>query len=253
MKTRILAAAVALAACGTASADEWKWSITPYLWATDVGFDVSVRDHQLVDKTIPFEDLLQDLEAVAQVRADVMHGEHGFAIDLFDVELAHDSGRMPLPDGSGAELAVDAEIGMTILDLAGVYDPQGDGQGLSFLYGARLISQREDISARIHNGTETGPEASYDADDTLVDALVGMRYAGSLPGRWSYEIAADVSTGDTQLTWSLSPVIGYSFGERQQYRLTAGYRHMVIDFDTQPTVDMDMTLSGFLVGFRFAF
>jgi hypothetical protein len=253
MKNRILAAAVALAACGTASADEWKWSVTPYLWATDVGIDVTVRDQQLVDKTIPFEDLLEDLKTGTLFRADAMHGEHGIALDLFNVVIADDSGRVPLPGGSGAELSLDAEVGMTIFDLTGVYDPQGDGKGLSFQYGTRIINQREDIAADLTGGNVAGRSAKYDASNTYVDALFGARYAGNLPGRWSYEIAADLSTGGTDLTWSVSPSIGYTFGKQQQYRMTAGYRRMVVDFDTQPTVDLDMTLSGYLIGFRFAF
>lgn len=252
MKTRMLATLVALAASGSAAAEEWNFSVTPYVWATDVGMDVSVRDRTLVDATIPFEDLLEDLESAAILRADAMRGAHGIAVDLFDVTVADNGARLPLPDGSGTTLAVDAEIGMTLLDVAGVYDPRGDGQGLAFLYGARLVGQSEDVTATLEGG-EPGNERRYEADDTFVDALVGLRYAGTLPGRWSYEVAADLSTGGTELTWSVNPSIGYDFGANGRYRLTAGYRYLAVDFDTKPGVDMDMTLEGFLVGFRYAF
>jgi hypothetical protein len=251
MKTRLLSALIALAASGPAAAEEWNFSVTPYLWATDVGVDVAVRDRTLVNTTIPFNDLLEDLQSAAILRADAMRGAHGIAIDLFDVTVADDGARMPLPDGSGAELALDAEIGMTLLDVTGVYDPAGDGQGLAFRYGVRFVGQSEDIAATIEG--VPGATRHFVADDTYVDALVGFRYAGELPGRWSYELAADVSTGGTDLTWSLNPSIGYRFGADGQYRLLAGYRYLAVDFDTEPGVDMDMTLSGFLVGFRFAF
>jgi hypothetical protein len=249
----VIAAAVALTLSAVASADEWKMSVTPYLWATDVGIDLTVKDLELVDETIPFEDLLEDLETVAQVRFEAVRGKHGLAIDLFDVNLADDNDRVPLSDGSGGELVLDTQIGMTILDVAGVYDPEGDGNGLAFIYGARVINQREEIDAEIELGGEGGGTTSYNADDTFVDGLIGALYVKQLPGRFSYEMAADVSTGDTQLTWSVAPTFGYTFGARDQYRLTAGYRKMVVDFNTAESVDMDMTLSGFLVGFRFAF
>ncbi len=252
MKTRTLAAAIALAACGTAHADEWRWSVTPYLWATDVGIDVALRDRTLVDATIPFEDLLEDLDSAALVRVEAMRGEHGLALDLFDVGL-EDAARRPLPDGSGAELSLDAGIGMTLFDLAGVYDPEGDGEGLAFLYGARLLNQREDITAELDAGGEPAESRRFESDDTYVDGLLGLRYAGTLPGRWDYEVAADVSAGGTELTWSVAPAIGYAFGAHEQYRVTAGYRHLAIDLDSGPAVDLDMTLSGFLVGFRFSF
>jgi hypothetical protein len=124
---------------------------------------------------------------------------------------------------------------------------------VSLLYGMRVINQRNEMEATLIAGGEAAAMAAYEMDDTLTDALVGLRYAGDLPGRWSYEITADVSTGDTQLTWSVAPAIGYSFGDRDQFRLTAGYRHMTVDFDTRDPVDMDMSLSGLLVGFRYQF
>ncbi len=58
MNRRLIAALIALAASGPAAAEEWDFSVTPYVWATDVGMNVSVRDRTLVDATIPFEDLL---------------------------------------------------------------------------------------------------------------------------------------------------------------------------------------------------
>lgn len=252
MNTKLLAAAVALAVSGAASAEEWRWSVTPYVWATDIGIDGSVSD-RAVDATIPFKDLLEDLETVAQVRVEAMHGEHGIALDLFDVTLATENDRLPLPGGSGGDLVLDTQTGMTILDLTGVYDPKADGAGFSFLYGARVINQRSDIAGAIDIGGQAGPSFAYDSNDTFVDALVGVRRVGDLPGRFSYTLAADVSTGGTKLTWSVGPSIGYSFGDGGKYQITAGYRRMVMDFEATDAVDMDMTVSGVLVGFRFAF
>jgi putative intracellular protease/amidase len=80
-----------------------------------------------------------------------------------------------------------------------------------------------------------------------------VRYAGRWSERWSSELAADVSTGGTDLTWSIGPAVAYTFGASDQYTLSAGYRRMVIEFDTDEPVDFDMSLSGVLVGFRLAF
>jgi len=258
MHNRILAAAI-LAATASApavaddTAGEWKMSVTPYLWATDVGFDVSYADRDVVDVTLPFEDLLEDLETVAQIRFEATRGQHGVAIDLFDVTLADDGASVAIPDESGDSLLLDTESGMTILDLTGIYNPKADGTGVSFLYGMRVINQRNEIGATLVSGGEASASASYDMDDTFTDALVGLRYGGNLPKDWSYEITADVSTGDTELTWSVAPAIGYTFGAKDQFRVTAGYRHLLVDFETQDPVDMDMSLSGLLIGFRYQF
>jgi hypothetical protein len=254
MHSRTLAAAViALAASAPAGADDWKMSVTPYLWATDVGVDVSYADRELLDVTVPFEDLVEDIETVAQVRFEAMRGRHGVAIDLFDVTLADEQAGIEVPDGSGNSLRLDSESGMTILDATGIYNPAGDGTGVSLLYGMRVINQRSEMEATLVAGGEAAATAAYDMDDTLTDALVGLRYAVDMPGNWSYEVTADVSTGDTELTWSIAPAIGFTFGSRDQYRLTAGYRHLAVDFDTRDPVDMDMSLSGLLIGFRYQF
>ena len=254
MKTRILTAAIlAVTASAPASADDWKMSVTPYLWATDLGIDISYADTDLVDVTLPFEDLLDDLETVAQVRFEAMRGQHGIAIDLFDVTLADEGATVGIPDGSGDSLVLDSETGMTILDLTGIYNPKADGTGVSLLYGMRVINQRNEIGATLVSGGEVAATAAYDMDDTFKDALIGLRYGGNLPKNWSYEITADVSTGDTELTWSVAPAIGYTFGDQDQFRVTAGYRHMLIDFETQDPLDMDMSLSGLLIGFRYQF
>lgn len=252
MHRRILTAAMALAACSPAHADDWQLSVTPYVWTTDVGLGVTLNDRTLVDTTIPFDDLLADLESSVMIRAEAMRGAHGIAADLFDVRLA-DSGIAALPDRYGDEFEIDARIGMTIFDLAGVYAPGVAGDGLALLYGTRLINQRENLDASILQAGEPGTTFGIDADDTYMDVLLGLRYSGRFGGRWSYELAADVSSGDTQLTWSVTPSVGYRFGERGRYRLSAGYRHMVIDFESGPVLDTDMTLTGTLIGFRFDF
>jgi hypothetical protein len=253
MKTRMIVAAIALAASGSAAADEWKYSVTPYVWATDVGIGVALRDRSLVDETIPFEDLLKDLESAAMLRAEATRGAHGMAIDLFDVTLADDTGRVAMPGSSGAEVALDAEIGLSLFDVEGIYDPRGDGQGFALLYGARIIEQREDVTAQLFAGDDLVASARKVADERYIDALVGLRYSGELGTRWGYELTADVSSGGTQMTWSASPSLYYRFGEQQQYRLTAGYRHLSVDYDTDPGIDSDMTMSGLLVGVRFDF
>jgi hypothetical protein len=253
MKAGILVAAAALTACTAAQAEGWQWSVTPYLWATDTGVDVRVRDTTLVDTTIPFEDLLKDIKAVAQFRAEAMHGAHGLALDLFNVALSPETATVNVPGDSGAQATIDADIGMTIFDLTGVYDPRGDGKGLRFSYGARLISQREELDASLSMGGNAGPAAHYEADDTYLNALVGVRYTKQISARWSYTLNADIGTGGTDLTWSVGPYVGYSFGDEGQYRLIGGYRHLVVDFKDEAETDMELTLSGFLVGFRIAF
>ena len=247
-----VAAAAASMAGGNASAEEWQWAATPYVWATALGVGLSVADKELLDTEIAFDDLVEKLDGAAMVRVEGMRGKHGMAFDLFNVELA-DSVTAALPGDAGAGFALDSAIGLTILDAAGVYNPRGDGKGFSLVYGARVIEQRNDIDLALDHDGMTRASKSLDATDRFVDGLVGFRYVRQLPHNFSYGFAADISTGETKLTWSAGPAIGYTFGDHEQYRVTAGYRRMDIDFETAEPVDTEMSMDGLLLGFRLDF
>lgn len=247
----IVSAAVLLAAPGLAQASEWKWSVTPYAWATDVGVEVAVEDRQVVDETIPVADLIEDLETIAQVRVEAQKGAHGLYLDLFDVSLADDAARVALPGGGSATLS--PKMGMTIAELGGFFDPRGDQQGFQLLYGARILNERAEIDAVFEPANLPASDRRYDIHDTMVDAMVGIRYSHRFGSRWSVEARGDVSKGGTDLTWSASPAIGYTFGETGRYTLTAGYRRMEVDFAADGKVEAGMTLSGFIAGLRIGF
>jgi hypothetical protein len=256
LRARALSLAVATAtaamASGTAAAEEWQWSVTPYAWATDLALNLTVADRSLVDAEIPFEDLVDTIEGAALVRVAGMRGEHGMSFDIFNVELA-DAGAVELPGQLGGTLLLDAAIRLTILDATGVYDRDGDGAGFALIYGARVIEQRNEIETALALDGVTLEPRYVESTETLVDALVGFRYTRELPHNLRYQLAVDVSGGDTEYTWSAGPTIGYSFGDRNRYDVMAGYRHMVVDYDTAEKVDSDMSMSGPFFGFRINF
>lgn len=245
-------AALLVAGCSAAGAADWKWSITPYAWATAVGVDVAIDDRTVVDEEISVEELMEDLDTIAQVRLEARKGAHGLFLDLFDVTLSDEAAEVALPGSSGSAL-VAPEMGMTIAELGGLFDLQGDGQGLQLLYGARLLNERAEIDATFHLADGSTLVRVYEVDDTLVDALVGVRYVQRVSQRWSLETRADLSAGGTELTWSAGPTVGYTFGQTSRYTATAGYRRMVVELDTDESVAAEMTLSGFRVGLRIDF
>ena len=251
--TLSLAVAAATAAmAGSASAEEWQWAVTPYVWTTDLGMSFSVADHELVDAEIAFDDLIEKVDGAAMVRVEGMRGQHGMSFDLFNVELV-DTLATSLLNTPSTALNLDLGIGLTILDAAGVYDLNGADEGFKVIYGARVIEMRNDIDAIVSAGGFAVGTSSFDTTDRFVDGLVGFRFARELPHNLSYEVHVDVSTGDTELTWSAGPTVRYRFGDGHQYEVTAGYRMMDIDFETADPVEADMSMSGLSVGFRINF
>src|SRR5262249_24347081 len=157
-----------------------------------------------------------------------------------------------LPQGAGtADVATDG--GMTLIDVAGIYDPHGDHQGIAFLYGARIIDERATVDADVTTPAGTAPSQHFEGDETFVDGLVGARMTQRISNRWSVQLQADVSTGDTDLTWSAAPSVRYALAKSGRYSLNAGYRHLHIDFDEAKSLDSKMTLSGPVLGFNASF
>jgi hypothetical protein len=235
-----------------AAADDWKVTVTPYAWATDVGIDVKVDDRQVIDQEIAVEDLVEDLDTTFQGRLEAQKGAHGLFVDVFDVNLSDDPKTVGLPMGAG-QATLSPEMGMTILDLGGFYDPQGDHRGLQLLYGVRLLNQRATLGVEVHRADGVTVARELEVDETLVDALVGLRFLRPLGNRFSLETSVDVSHGGTDLTWSAGSTFGYRFGHGDKYTAILGYRRLVVDFDDSDGVDATMTLSGPLAGLRITF
>jgi hypothetical protein len=248
-----IAAALLLGGAAEAGASDWKWSVTPYVWATDMGVDVSIDDRKVVDEKIAFNDLLEDVDAVAQVHVEAQRGAHGVMFDLFDVRLSEDDNRVALPVPPGGEAVLSSESGMTVLEVGGIYDPHGDQQGFAFLYGTRILQQRAEIDARFELAPGTSIARGYETKDTLYDGLVGVRYTRRFSPRWIYQMRVDASTGGTELTWSAGSTLAYALGKNGRYAVLAGYRRMVVDFKADGSLDADMTLSGFVTGLRTSF
>lgn len=223
-----------------------QWTLTPYIWATDLGIDVSMYDRTVVDQTIGFTELVDDLDMAFQLRVEGRFAHLGVMADVFDVRMSASESRIGLPNGAAATL--DWKVRMTLLDVGGLYDPSVGRDGLTLFYGARILLQSAELDALMPVDSSTVTTVESDQTDAFVDALVGWRYTHVFAGWWMIETQGDVSTGGTKVTWSAGGRIARSFGER--YTLSAGYRHMSIEFEDEPPAQIGMALSGLTLGFQ---
>lgn len=248
-----LALCVFVVAGAPAYADDWQWTLTPYIWAADLGVDVTIRDTQVVDTEIAFDDLLENIEIAAQVHVEAHKGAHGVLFDIFYVALADEQTRPLVPNLPATDARFDSELTMSIVDLAGTYDPAGDEEGVSFKYGVRILDTSFDIDTTFTLGSGAEASRTFSSDDTLVDGLVGIRYRHALTPRLNLLLGADFSTGDTEATWSAGGYLGWALGDSGRYALNLGYRYMDIEFDTGDFVDAHQVLSGVGVGLAISF
>jgi len=244
-------AILALAAAPPAEASDWRFTITPYAWATDVGVKSRLDGREVVDQTIQVGDLIDDLDATVQLRLEAQHRKLGLSVDVFDVDLSDEKVGVALPSGGQGDF--DSKIGMTILDAAGLYNPAGNGFGPSLLYGVRVLDESATVDASLMPAPGMAVPQSYHGAETLVDALLGFRFVMPLSRHFAWQVRADVSTGETDYTWSVGPSLSYAFGKTGRHGLSIGYRYMDVDFEDTNGMDTDMTLSGVVLGLRSSF
>jgi hypothetical protein len=239
-----------------ARAQEWQWSVTPYMWASEVGVDASINDHEVLEREADLADVLDSLDFMVQVHFEGQKGRHGLLLDLIYNDLGDDDRRFPLNESNGGEVVVKGDLEMTILEAGGIFNPRGDGGGFAFLYGARVIDLDEELDARYELGDGSTPGRRYSASTTLLDGMVGARYVGQLSERWSFHLRADASAGGSELTWNAWTGVGYAFGAAKQHAFLAGYRYMEIEFeedDARAELELQNKLGGFIAGVKFGF
>lgn len=242
-------ASLAILSVANATAGELHYAFTPYAWATDLKIQADMDGRQIVDEKIPVGDLVKQIDMIFQGRFDVQYRTLALSADVFDVTMSDDVSGVALPQGAGTA-AFTPEMRMTIFDLAAGYSPRMRRRSVTALAGMRLVYERADVDATfLLDGGPTVNE-SYEGHETLVDALVGVRYVQPLTPHWLVQTQLDASTGGTRYTWSASPTVAYVFDAARRYTLGLGYRHMQIDFEESDGIDSKMSLSGPVLSFR---
>ncbi len=241
----------------TANAEEWEWSVTPYLFMSQVSADVSVNDREFLDETVDLSELVDRLDFVFQINLQGQRGRHGFLLDFTYYDFDDDDKRYPLRGPGGSDIVATSDFELILFDAAGIYNPRGHGEGFSLIYGLRILDADQSTDIRIQ--TPGGEETDYrrfEPSGTNYDALVGLRYMGRFAENWRYHIKADGSTGGTEYTWSGQAGLGYAFGQEDRYTLFAGYRYLQIELEEdfeRAELKTKLALYGPYLGFKFGF
>ena len=190
-KNSLFALAILLLSFGIISAaaaqdsDKLVWSVTPYLWASGTSLDISVQDSGIGGGTeIPFDDLLDVLDAAFQIHVEAGNGNWSGFGDLTYIETS-DTVNRPL-------LVIDSSNKQTVLDAVIAYWPNGVGSQLNVFGGLRYSG----FDDRYRFSLGTDPLVEQRSTKDYYDALLGLRYRFDLSERWALLTRGDVSFGD---------------------------------------------------------
>ncbi|MCK5376255.1 MAG: hypothetical protein KAJ97_04175 [Acidobacteria bacterium] len=224
------------------AAGGWNWSITPYIWASDISEDLILHGEVVGGGDTEFKDLLEVVDTSLQLHFEGIRDRWGLFADLTYIDLS---------DSETGELEIlrfDVEITETLFEAGALYRPGGQSGKLDLLFGARLLTVDEVY--RLQLGELDPIESSI--DESYVDALIGARYHIPLSQRWVISLRGDLSLGGTDLMWTAQGMVGWRFGAKRNSAVFLGYRYRDMKY-SKADFEVEKTLSGPGLGVKIGF
>ena len=138
-KTALAALLVMLSVPGVAAAQQpGQWLVAPYLWASDVGWDLSARG----DGTVAFSDLVDKIDGAGLIRVEYTRNKIGFTFDYVGMSLS-DGRRFSTPGPLPVDINLRADLDMTVFESGVFYRPSATDQGVDIIGGIRYTDAVE--------------------------------------------------------------------------------------------------------------
>ena len=225
----------------TAAAEPLRWSVTPYVWATDTTVDFTADGTPIGGAKVTFSDLVDQTDTSFQIHVEAGRGRFSGFTDLTYLDTSDG-----LDVGGGVRIETDSE--QVIMDLALAFWPGGEEKGLSFIGGVRYTGLDDKHQFKLMGA----PVGTLRSDRSFTDLLLGVRYVYPFGGHWSLGTRGDVSFGDSEGTFQLQATLRYAVGKKRTHGILFGYRYKEAEFEDGGLVE-DYEYKGALAAFNFRF
>lgn len=229
-----------LAQQSTESGSGWKSSFVIYLLAPTIEGKVGIGPINS-DIDIDSGTVFDTLEGALLATYTVEKGNWGALFDLIYMDLSEDV--------TGSRIPLTGEIGLT-QTIFGAYGAYRLNDNFQLLFGGRY----NDLSNKFR--LNLPDPVKFKVDESWIDPLIGLRFAGSINDRWSYGVMGDIGCFGvaSDFTWQLTGTFSVRMTERSMF--TFGYRYIGIDYEDGQGLHyfkFDVSEHGPALGFRFAF
>jgi len=251
-----------------ASADQWKFSITPYLWLPNVNGTLKYSIPPGAGGSPEVEagpnDYLQNLQAVIMLSGEVRKDRWSVFTDVIYLAFSDEESSVKSVNfggnlvSSSLNLATSSSLRGTAWTLGAGYAVQtGQPVKLDVFGGLRYFSLQASTSWQLE-GVINGPgpgqtfprTGGISAGADLWDGIIGVR--GRVPlgiSDWSIPYYLDIGAGSSQLTWQGMIGIAYTF---KWGDVTLAYRNLYYDQKDDKLVQ-NLRFSGPALGVTFRF
>jgi len=272
----VLALALASTSGAKTNADEWQFSLTPYLWLPRIDGQLKFSPPPGGGGSPSFAvgptDWLELLNFAALVSGSAKKGKWSINSDFVYLSLTSKDARVASVDETisvpGIPISIPISVDLNLntrvdfdgllWTIAGGYSvKETDTAIVELIAGVRYFGidtkASWDLTVEITtpDGTVVLPAQGSIAKDTdLWDGIIGVRGKFSLSAqKWSVPYYFDVGAGDSDLTWQAMAGLTREFGWGD---LIMVYRHLEYDEDSSGLLQ-SFSFTGPAVGVRFHF
>lgn len=247
-KKVVVSMAALLAAGATtfaAESDGWKFEFTPYAWLAGVEGDLTVNGTK-VDFDKSFSDLFDAVEVGGSFRIGAERDRFliGALVDYFSLS----TDELDVED-QPAGGSLDSKILLTEVAVGYRVDGWSEGQTFGLMVGVRNM--------HIENDLDVTGEGTFSRDNDVTDAMFYvLPSVPVLPSKIEglrFNPVLGIGAGDSDLAYELFPQFQYQITDTVAARL--GYRTVGWKFkgDNNEDNELNISLSGLIVGLGVTF
>jgi len=235
-----------------AAASDWIVQVTPYLWAAGISGDVSpFRAAPTIHVKKSFPETMEDLNFGGFLNFWARRDVYVFSGDVMYSNSTGAKATRVLPNlfPGGLEISGEldsiqfnttAQVGYRLIDT-----PEFSFDALA---GGRYWYLSNEVTIK----TNVLGSISRKESVNWIDPVIGARAFYNITDKLSVLGQADIGGfgAGSKLTWSVFGTVNYTFN--QNWTLSAGYKHLAVDYDKNDYV-FDIEMSGPVLGVTYRF
>ena len=237
----------ALFVAGTGQAQDWKHTLTPYLWGASMSGTTAIGPVS-ADVDVGFDTILENLKIGGMVSYRGENDRWALLLDAIYMDLEANK------TSSSGPISIDATAGMQQTALEAAAGIRLAERTL-LIAGLRYNDLNADIRT-IRTGPGAGGNQSASTSESWVDPIIGIITEIPFNDRWSLDLRGDIGGFGvgSDLAWQAVAAVRWRL--KETLHLVGSYRYIDMDYEDGSGAEYfqyDMAMSGPGFGVAFIF